>query len=83
MCVLLELNCRITLVESIPENMTFVKGSPLHLSTFDSWMELINMANNSIDIAAYYWTLQGADIGHVDPSDWQVMVTVIFVTNSF
>ncbi|XP_038045980.1 5'-3' exonuclease PLD3-like isoform X2 [Patiria miniata] len=63
-------NCSIILVESIPANLTFPPGSPSHVSTFDTWMKLINIATKSIDIASYYWTLNGKDI-YVDPTDKQ------------
>ncbi len=62
---------RLTLVESIPENLTYPEGSPSHLSTFEGWMNLLQLANESIDIAALYFTLRGKDI-YQDPSDWQV-----------
>ncbi|XP_022107491.1 phospholipase D3-like isoform X2 [Acanthaster planci] len=63
-------NCSIVLAESIPANLTFPPGSPSHVSTFDTWMNLINMATKSIDIASYYWTLNGKDV-YVDPTDKQ------------
>ena len=58
-------------VESIPENLTFPNGSAEHMSTYDGLMELLNLAETSIDIASFYWTLKGSDNVH-DPSDWQV-----------
>lgn len=60
------------LVESIPENLTYPSGSVQHMSTYDAWMELLEVAETSIDIASFYWTLTGtADIQ--DPSDMQVL----------
>ena len=61
-------------MESIPENLTFSPGSPSHPSIFDGWMELIRSANKSINIASFYWTMRGKDIGVDDPSVWQVSV---------
>ena len=60
-----------TLVESIPENMTYPAGAPVHLSTYDAWKQLIGLATQSIDVAVFYWTLRGSDV-HPDPSDKQV-----------
>jgi len=40
-------------------------------------MRLIDSANKSIDIAAFYWTLRSSDIEFEDPSDWQVQYRVI------
>nr|ANY30958.1 PLD-Ls protein [Loxosceles similis] len=65
--------CTITLVESIPENLTFAEGEPTHLSVFESWSQLIALSERSIDIATFYSTLKGQDIqpGDPDPSSWQ------------
>ena len=67
--------CRISLVESIPENLTYPVGSPLHPSIYDAWMRLIGSATKSIDIAAFYWTLSSSDVNFDDPSDWQVLAS--------
>jgi len=63
---------RISLVESIPENLTYPDRSPLHTSIYDAWMRLISSASESIDIAAFYWSLRSSDVQFQDPSDWQV-----------
>ena len=58
------------LVESIPEGMDY-GNETVHPSIFESWLQLIEMAENSIDIAACYFSLRGVDvIPH--PSAWQV-----------
>ncbi|XP_070536002.1 5'-3' exonuclease PLD3-like [Ptychodera flava] len=62
--------CLITLVESIPENLTYEKHFTKHMSIYEGWMNLLSIAEQDIDIAAYYWTLRGVD-GQSDPSDWQ------------
>lgn len=62
--------CWASLVESIPENLTYPPGSPQHMSTYEGWMNLIGMAQYTIDIASFYWTLRGNDVIQ-DPSDWQ------------
>ncbi|XP_065919930.1 5'-3' exonuclease PLD3-like isoform X2 [Dysidea avara] len=48
-----------TLVESIPTNLTYPSGSPQHMSTFDAWNTIMNRAKHSLDIASYYWVLRG------------------------
>ncbi|XP_077530171.1 5'-3' exonuclease PLD3-like [Haemaphysalis longicornis] len=58
--------CSFTLVESIPENLTFASGSPTHMSTFEGWKTLLQLAKKEIKIASFYWTLRGSD-----PSAWQ------------
>ena len=65
---------RLTLVESIPENLTYPAGSPTHLSVYEGWMNLLKLANESIDIASSYWNLRGKDAWS-DPTDWQVSHT--------
>ncbi|KAH6924358.1 hypothetical protein HPB50_016311 [Hyalomma asiaticum] len=63
-------SCSFTLVESIPENLTFPSGSPSHVSTYEGWKTLLQLATKEIKIASFYWTLRGSDI-YEDPSAWQ------------
>ena len=51
--------------------MTFKEGE-IHASHFDSWQNLLNIAEKSIDIGSFYWTLRGNDTGRVFPSSWKV-----------
>lgn len=53
--------CTLSVVESIPVGLTF-HGGPHHVSTYDSWMDLINSSTASIDIASFYWTLRPQDV---------------------
>ncbi|XP_078516706.1 5'-3' exonuclease PLD3-like isoform X2 [Lissotriton helveticus] len=61
-------DCSFVLVESIPDGLTYDPEAPVHMSVFQSWMDLMNSAQSSVDIAAFYFTLQGADTGIQDPS---------------
>ena len=63
--------CTITLVESIPENLKFAAGSVRHQTIYDGWMRLLKVAEKSIDIASFYWTLRGVDTNTSDPSTQQ------------
>ncbi|XP_045138773.1 5'-3' exonuclease PLD3-like isoform X2 [Portunus trituberculatus] len=54
--------CRYEIVESIPENLTFPQGSPANPSTHSAWIGLLNSAQHSVDIAAFYWTLLNSDV---------------------
>ena len=62
----------IILAESIPLGLTYPPGSPSHPSIYHTWLDLIEMATESIDIASFYWTLKGTDIHDKDPSDYEV-----------
>lgn len=52
---------RIELVESIPIGLDYPAGSPSFLSTYEAWDRLIKLANKTINIGSFYWTLRGAD----------------------
>ena len=65
-------NFSLTIVESIPENLTYSSDSPVHPSTYQAWLALLAAATTSVDIASYYWTLRGtANVS--DVTDNQVM----------
>ncbi|KAK3907420.1 5'-3' exonuclease PLD3 [Frankliniella fusca] len=54
--------CRISLTESIPEGLLYPPNAPKFPSTYDVWDNLINISQNSIEIASLYWSLRGSDI---------------------
>lgn len=64
-------DCTITLVESIPEGVEFPAGSVQNPSIYNGWMNLLKFAKEQIDIASFYWTLQGSDTNTSDPSTQQ------------
>ncbi|KAJ7342094.1 hypothetical protein JRQ81_008855, partial [Phrynocephalus forsythii] len=59
-------NCRIALVENIPEGINYSESAPSHLSLFQGWMNLLNMAKKSVDIVSSQW-----DLSHSHPSACQ------------
>ncbi|XP_060783981.1 5'-3' exonuclease PLD3 isoform X2 [Neoarius graeffei] len=67
-------DCRLILAESIPEGMLFPSGSPHLQSISHTWTNLLNRANSSVNIAAFYLTLRDSDIGLTDPSALQGQV---------
>ncbi|KAM9741257.1 5'-3' exonuclease PLD4 isoform 2-T2 [Menidia menidia] len=61
-------DCRVRLVESIPEGL---HQSPSSSSIADSWLHLLDRANSSVHIAAFYLTLRAGDLDSSGPSDSQ------------
>ena len=64
-------DCTVTLVESIPENVKFPKGTIRNPSIYNGWMYLLKIARKEIDIASFYWTLRRSDTHTSDPSTKQ------------
>lgn len=62
---------RVTLVESIPEGL-YSSSPPSRQSIAHSWLHLLDKANSSVHIAAFYFTLRGDDLESADSSDSQV-----------
>ncbi|KAJ8930749.1 hypothetical protein NQ314_016421 [Rhamnusium bicolor] len=61
---------RLSLIESIPEGLIYSNNSIIYPSTFETWLDLINSAHESIDIASLYWTLRQSEV-YPDPSSIQ------------
>jgi len=55
-------HCNVFLVESIPVGMNYSNSTARHESIYDSWMDLIAMAQNTIEIASLYWTMKREDV---------------------
>ena len=64
-------SCNITMIESIPENLTYPAGAPSHPSIYSGWLKLLDTAQSTIYIASSYWSLRSDDIPVKDPSSWQ------------
>ncbi|XP_016422425.1 phospholipase D3-like [Sinocyclocheilus rhinocerous] len=61
-------DCRLTIVESVPEGLSFPSGSPHLQNISDTWTNLLNKANRSVHIGAFYFTLRDSDLGLTEPS---------------
>ncbi|WAR18312.1 PLD3-like protein [Mya arenaria] len=70
-CPVQQQPCLFQLVESIPENLTYQSGPTIHPSTYMGIQQLIDMAQDTIEIASFYWTLRNQDLPVQDPSSWQ------------
>lgn len=55
-------HCSISLVETIPIGMNYDNNTARHETIYDSWMDLIGMAQETIEIASLYWTMKGEDV---------------------
>lgn len=62
---------RLSLIESIPDGLIYPNNSIKTPSTFDTWLNLINLAEKSIEIASLYWTLRRFEI-YPDPTSIKV-----------
>lgn len=60
--------CNMVLVESIPEGLVYPENSTYHPSIFQTWLDLLNKAKSSVDIASFYWSLTNNDTGTHHPS---------------
>nr|XP_022905261.1 phospholipase D3-like [Onthophagus taurus] len=59
--------CSISLTETIPFGMTFEHNQKLYSSTHETWLNLINSADDSIKILSTHWALKQKD-KYPDPS---------------
>lgn len=60
-------DCSFSLVESVPENLSYPSDQPIQPSIFQSWLEMVKGAEKSIDIISFYWTMLASDVVE-DPS---------------
>ncbi|XP_051242421.1 5'-3' exonuclease PLD4 [Dicentrarchus labrax] len=61
--------CRMVLVESIPQHMKYKANVTLGVPLEKAWKDLISMAMDQVDVASFYWTLTGEDINVNSSSD--------------
>ena len=67
-----EEGCRVKLVESIPEGLIYPNSTtPENPSTYSALVQLLNLAETSLELASSYWTLRSSDLDYQDPSSWQ------------
>ncbi|XP_051834219.1 5'-3' exonuclease PLD4 isoform X2 [Antechinus flavipes] len=61
-------SCKFDLVESIPQDLPYISFHSAAQPLIQSWMALLDSAQESVHIASYYWSLTGPDIGTNDSS---------------
>ncbi|CAG5131316.1 unnamed protein product [Candidula unifasciata] len=62
--------CIFTLVESVPDNLTYSEGPSL-MSTYEAHKRLLDRAKQKIHLASFYWSLTDVDIHCPDNSSFQ------------
>lgn len=70
-------HCSISLVETIPVGLNYNNNTAQHETIYDSWMDLIGMAQNTIEIASFYWTMRREDVYPDDSAKMVNMCDVI------
>lgn len=68
---------RVTLVESLPEGLSYQSFSPTQQSIADRWLQLLGEAERSVNIAAFYFTLRGSDTDSEASTDQQVSSSLL------
>lgn len=59
---------RLVLVESIPQDLPSIAGSPSAQPLAQAWPQLLDAARETVHVASFYWSLTGPDIGVNDSS---------------
>ena len=67
---------RFSIVESIPQNLTYTPDEVVHPPTYSALKTLLGLATKSVHIASFYWTLRGSDIPFHDNSSEPVSAIV-------
>lgn len=64
-------SCSFELVESVPYDLAFEINSTAAKPLYRAWMNLLDIAQEEIHVASYYWSLTGKDISVNDSSSKQ------------
>ncbi|XP_009903012.2 5'-3' exonuclease PLD4 [Dryobates pubescens] len=60
-------SCSFELVENVPYDLPFEINSTAAKPLYQAWMRLLDIAQEKIHVASYYWSLTGKDV-HVNDS---------------
>ena len=64
--------CRFELVENVPYDLPFEVNTTAAKPLYQAWISLLDIAQENIHVASYYWSLTGKDINVNDSSSEQV-----------
>ena len=75
---------RFTIVESIPENLTYSPAEPIMMSTYKAHKRLLEKVKKTLYLSSCYWTLMGTDTDYHDYSSIEVchLYVVFFGTET-
>lgn len=54
--------CNLSFVETLPIGMNYINNTVFLDNTYDSWIKLISLARQKIEIASFYWTMKREDV---------------------
>lgn len=55
-------SCNLSFVETLPIGMNYTNNTVFLDNTYDSWIKLISLARERIEIASFYWTMRREDV---------------------
>ncbi|XP_077411484.1 5'-3' exonuclease PLD4 isoform X2 [Vanacampus margaritifer] len=61
--------CRMVLVESIPQHVQYKSNVTFGIPLEKAWKELLSIARENVEVVSFYWTLTGQDININSSSD--------------
>ncbi|XP_013038556.3 5'-3' exonuclease PLD4 isoform X1 [Anser cygnoides] len=64
-------SCRFELVENVPYDLPFEVNTTAAKPLYQAWISLLDIAQENIHVASYYWSLTGKDINVNDSSSEQ------------
>ncbi|RLW10508.1 hypothetical protein DV515_00001902 [Chloebia gouldiae] len=64
-------SCSFELVENVPYDLPFEINSTAAKPLYQAWTRLLDLAQEKVHVASYYWSLTGKDIGVNDSSSKQ------------
>lgn len=59
-------------MENVPYDLPFEINSTAAKPLYQAWKKLLDLAQEKVHVASYYWSLTGKDIGVNDSSSKQV-----------
>ncbi len=71
LCLQIQVNCSIRLVETIPEGLSYNGSTVQTLDIYSAWKRLLGRTEARLEIASSYWTLRQEDVGVRHKTAWK------------